>query len=72
MWHYDGSQHHEATGYHLCQVTAANLEHNKIVPLYCEAFSSKEKDYVVQKAFILSKPFLESPLSIICNGRWYF
>ena len=43
---YDGSQHHEATGYHLCQVTAANLEHNKIVPLYCEAFSSKEKDYV--------------------------
>lgn len=43
---YDGSRHHEATGYHLCQVTAANLEHNKIVPLYCEAFSSKEKDYV--------------------------
>jgi hypothetical protein len=43
---YDGSQHHEATGYHLCQVTAANLEHNKIVPLYCEAFSSKEKGYV--------------------------
>ena len=43
---YDGSQHQEATGYHLCQVTAANLEHNKIVPLYCEAFSSKEKDYV--------------------------
>lgn len=43
---YDGSQHHEATGYHLCQVTAANLEHNKIVPLYCEAFSSKEENYV--------------------------
>lgn len=43
---YDGSQGEGAQGYHLCQVTAANLEHNKIVPLYCEAFSSQEKDYI--------------------------
>jgi hypothetical protein len=43
---YDGSQGEGATGYYLCQVTAANLEHNKVVPLYCEAFSSKEKGYV--------------------------
>lgn len=43
---YDGSEGEGATGYHLCQVTAANLEHNKVVPLYCEAFSDKEKDYV--------------------------
>ena len=43
---YDGSQGQGAQGYHLCQVTAANLEHNKIVPLYCEAFSSQEKDYI--------------------------
>ena len=43
---YDGSEGKGATGYHLCQVTAANLEHNKVVPLYCEAFSDKEKDYV--------------------------
>lgn len=43
---WDGSQKQKARGYHLCQVTAANLEHNKIVPLYCEAFSSQEKDYV--------------------------
>ena len=43
---YDGSQAQGAQGYHLCQVTAANLEHNKIVPLYCEAFSSQEKDYI--------------------------
>jgi hypothetical protein len=42
---YDGSEGEGAQGYHLCQVTAANLEHNKIVPLYCEAFSSEEKDY---------------------------
>jgi hypothetical protein len=43
---WDGSEGEKARGYHLCQVTAANLEHNKIVPVYCEAYSSKEKDYV--------------------------
>lgn len=43
---WDGSEGEGAQGYHLCQVTAANLEHNKIVPLYCEAYSSKEKDYI--------------------------
>jgi hypothetical protein len=43
---YDGSEHEMANGYHLCQVTAANLEHNKIVPLYCEAYSSKEEGYI--------------------------
>ena len=43
---WDGSEAEGAQGYHLCQVTAANLEHNKIVPLYCEAYSSKEEGYV--------------------------
>jgi hypothetical protein len=43
---YDGSAHGKARGYHLCQVTAANLEHNKIVPLYSEAFSSEEDNYM--------------------------
>jgi hypothetical protein len=42
---YDGSEKEKATGYHLCQVTGANLEHNKIVPLYCESYSTKEKGY---------------------------
>lgn len=42
---YDGSEHEGATGYHLCQVTAANLDHDKIVPLYCEAYSSEAKGY---------------------------
>ena len=42
---YDGSEHEGALGYHMCQVTAANLEHNKIVPLYCEAYSSKAEGY---------------------------
>jgi len=43
---YDGSEQEKARGYHLCQVTGANLEHNKIVPLYSEAFSSQEEGYV--------------------------
>jgi len=42
---WDGSQGDKARGYHLCQVTAANLEHNKVVPLYCEAYSSHEEGY---------------------------
>ena len=43
---WDGSEGQKAKGYHLCQVTAANLEHNKIVPLYCEAYSSEEEGYI--------------------------
>lgn len=42
---YDGSEHVGARGYHLCQVTAANLAHDRIVPLYCEAYSSESDDY---------------------------
>jgi hypothetical protein len=42
---YDGSAHKQAKGYHLCQVTAANLAHDRIVPLYCEAYSTEAMDY---------------------------
>jgi hypothetical protein len=42
---YDGSNHKQAKGYHLCQVTAANLAHDRIVPLYCEAYSTGAMDY---------------------------
>jgi len=42
---WDSSEGEAAKGYHLCQVTAANLEHNKVVPLYCEAYSTKEEGY---------------------------
>jgi Transposase DDE domain len=42
---WDGSEGEPAKGYHLCQVTAANLEHDRIVPLYCEAYSSAEEGY---------------------------
>jgi len=43
---YDGSQQKPANGYYLCQVTAANLQHNKLVPIYNEAFSSEEEGYL--------------------------
>jgi len=39
---YDGDKKVSSKGYHLCQVTAANLEHNKIVPLHCELYSTAE------------------------------
>lgn len=39
---YDGDKKEPTKGYHLCQVTAANLEHNKIVPLHCELYSTAE------------------------------
>jgi len=42
---YDGSAHTQRRGYHLCQATAANLAHDRIVPLYCEAYSTKAEDY---------------------------
>lgn len=39
---YDGDKKRPSKGYHLCQVTGANLEHNKIVPLHCELYSTAE------------------------------
>lgn len=51
---YDGSQGDKAKGYHLCQVTAANLEHNKVIPLYCQAYSSEEQGYETSSEKITS------------------
>lgn len=51
---YDASQKEKATGYHLCQVTGANLEHNNIVPLYCESYSTKEEGYISLTKKIIS------------------
>ena len=39
---YDGDKKTSSQGYHLCQVTGANLEHNKIVPIHCELYSTAE------------------------------
>lgn len=66
---YDGSAHEKARGYHLCQVTAANLEHNKIVPLYSEAFSSEEEGYVsmAEKMKTIIRKVKEY---IGCIGTW--
>jgi hypothetical protein len=66
---WDGSEGENARGYHLCQVTAANLEHNKIVPLYCEAYSSEEKDYVTstEKVIQIIDKVIEYTHT---NGTW--
>ena len=42
---YDASAKTLAKGYHLCQVTGANLAHDTIVPLYSEAYSNLSSDY---------------------------
>jgi hypothetical protein len=42
---YDGSCGEPARGYHLCQVTAASLQQDKLVSLYCEDYSSDAADY---------------------------
>ena len=42
---YDGSEHEQARGYHLCKVVAANLKHDRVIPLYDEAYSNEAKDY---------------------------
>lgn len=43
---WDACEGEQAWGYHLCEVTAANLEHNKVVPLNCEEYSSEEEGYI--------------------------
>ncbi len=55
---YDGDKKLPAVGYHLCRVTAANLEHNKIVPLHCELYSTAEgqvKNNIEKITEIISK-----------------
>ena len=66
---YDGSAGSNARGYHMCQVTAANLAHDKIVPLYCEAYSSEDENYIGSSEKIIEivrkvKNYIGS------NGTW--
>lgn len=49
---YDGDKKSPTQGYHLCQVTGANLEHNKIVPMHCELYSTAEGQVANNKAKI--------------------
>ena len=51
---YDASQGEPAQGYHLCQVTAADLSHTKIIPLYCEGYSHLEPDFTGKTNRLLS------------------
>ena len=59
---YDGSQGAPARGYHLCQVTGANLAHDKIVPLCCEAYSSDDEHY---------RGNSEKSMEIVCKVKQY-
>ncbi|MCL4475425.1 MAG: hypothetical protein M1508_04245 [Nitrospirae bacterium] len=36
---YDGSEHEVGNGYHLCKIVAADIESNRVIPLYCEAYA---------------------------------
>lgn len=66
---YDGSEKEPAKGYHLCQVTAANLDHNKVVPLYCEAYSSIEENFA-GKTEKIKAIISRVKKSIGTNGTW--
>ncbi|OGL43109.1 MAG: hypothetical protein A2161_15505 [Candidatus Schekmanbacteria bacterium RBG_13_48_7] len=42
---HDGNEHEVGNGYWLCKAVAADLEHKTVIPLYCEAYSQKAKDF---------------------------
>jgi hypothetical protein len=74
---YDGSQHREATGYHLCQVTAANLEHNyrachRLLYQHLYGPESKAKTDGSKSAYLIQTLFWNPYFLSLCNGRWYF
>ncbi|WP_141638859.1 hypothetical protein [Anaerophaga thermohalophila] len=66
---YDGSSGRAARGYHLCQVTAANLAHDRIVPLYCEAYSSEDSTYPGRSEKII-EIVQKVKSNIGSNGTW--
>ncbi|MFY9309703.1 MAG: hypothetical protein WAQ28_11710 [Bacteroidia bacterium] len=66
---YDGDKKTASRGYHLCQVTAANLEHNKIVPLHCELYSTAKGQ--VENNTSKLKEIITKVASVIgTNGIW--
>jgi len=43
---YDGSQKEVGNGYWLCKCVAADIEHTRVIPLYCEAYSQQARGFV--------------------------
>lgn len=42
----DGSEKEIGDGYWLCKAVAADIENKSVIPLYCEAYSQKAKDFI--------------------------
>jgi hypothetical protein len=47
---YDGSQKEVGNGYWLCKCVAADIEHTRVIPLYCEAYSQKARGFLSENA----------------------
>jgi hypothetical protein len=43
---YDGSQNEVGNGYWLCKCVAADIEHTRVIPLYCEAYSQEARGFL--------------------------
>jgi hypothetical protein len=43
---YDGSQKEVGNGYWLCKCVAADIEHRRVIPLYCEAYSQEARGFL--------------------------
>lgn len=50
---YDGSENEVGDGYPLCKAVASDIESNKVIPLYCEAYSHLAHDVKSENAQIL-------------------
>jgi hypothetical protein len=47
---YDGSEREVGNGYWLCKCVAADIEHTRVIPLYCEAYSQKARGFLSENA----------------------
>ncbi len=43
---HDGSQREVGNGYWLCKCVAADIEHTRVIPLYCEAYSQEARGFL--------------------------
>jgi hypothetical protein len=43
---YDGSRNEVGNGYWLCKCVAADIEHRRVIPLYCEAWSQEAEGFL--------------------------
>ena len=46
----DGSEREVGNGYWLCKCVAADIEHTRVIPLYCEAYSQEAREFLSENA----------------------